>query len=141
MARSKHSTTAQHILEDRIHMIMNLCLACTPRWEILQIVSKEKWRVSDRTIDSYITKARERIVATKIPEKEEWIKEAKARYEDLYKQSHNVGDYGECRRILDSMGKMFGFEVTNINANIIGITMEDLHREADEWEAEQEKGK
>ena len=95
--------------EKRIDLICEMIIKGLTRSQMIQYVSKKTdWNVSDRQVDTYISEAKEKIKNSENDKGFE-IKKAKMRLEKLYQKNESVEDYKECRAIIESMAKLFGW--------------------------------
>ena len=95
--------------EKRIDLICEMIIKGLTRSQMIQYVSKKTdWNLSDRQVDTYISEAKEKIKNSENDKGFE-IKKAKMRLEKLYQKNESVEDYKECRAIIESMAKLFGW--------------------------------
>ena len=95
--------------EKRIDLICEMLIKGLTRSQMLQYVSKKTdWNLSDRQVDTYISEAKEKIKNSENDKVFE-IKKAKMRLEKLYQKNESIEDYKECRALIESMAKLFGW--------------------------------
>lgn len=111
MSEKKRRKSSKAVMMERIDIILKLRLAMYGYTEICQYITENyKWKVCERTIERYIELADKEIEKTRIPERIEWMKQAKARLDALYKDAYDEGKKTECRRLIESINKVLGFE-------------------------------
>ena len=119
--------------EQRIDLICEMLIKGLTRSQMIQYVSKKTdWNISDRQVDTYISEAKEKIRNSE-NDKDFEIKKAKMRLEKLYQKNESIEDYKECRALIDTMAKLFGWiepkkiEVDqNTNHKIEGFSIKDI---------------
>ena len=95
--------------EKRIDLICEMIIKGLTRSQMIQYVSKKTdWNLSDRQVDTYISEAKEKIKNSENDKGFE-IKKAKMRLEKLYQKNESIEDYKECRALIESMAKLFGW--------------------------------
>jgi hypothetical protein len=94
----------------RVAQILPLVLDGASEREILRFVAeKTNWsHVSERTVDNYIARAREQIIAEAGKDAELHFAKAMARYERLFWRASLKGDLGQCRLIQEAINKLLG---------------------------------
>ena len=96
-------------IEKLLQTIMALMCQGANRQDILQFASERtEWRVSERSVDSYIERAREMIRSNADFDPAEEIGKARARYEDLYRNSHKDQDWKTCLSIQREVTEFLG---------------------------------
>ena len=75
-----------------------------------------EWKISSRQLDTYILKAKGQLQNTYGQEYRETIlSNHLAQLEDLYRKNYSIGDFRECRSIIESRNKLLGLnEATKI---------------------------
>ena len=116
--------TYQNELEQRIEVVMTLLSRFMNRQQILQYASKKTdWDVSSRTIDDYISKAKEKLREKEDPEQ---IRGKIYRnFEMLFKKNLENEDFRECRNVLESIAKLTGANEPEEISTQIKISFED----------------
>ena len=113
MSKENKSNNAEY--KRRINELFNMLLNGLARHEILQYVSdKAKWGVDERQIDRYIFEARKLFEQYAKEDRDDFIKESKARLHDLYKLNKVKKDYKECRLCIETKNKVLGYEKLNV---------------------------
>jgi hypothetical protein len=113
---------------NRVEFIKKLRLAWYSFSDILINAKVKKWKISSDGILYYIAKADKEIKEYKKSDMPKWIKECEQKLIQLYLTNFQIGDFAECRRVLDTANKILGFEklkveidkteTTTINVNI-----------------------
>ena len=107
MADKEKSTDFEK--EKRIDVICELLIKGLTRGQMCQYVSKKTdWNISDRQVDRYIEEAKEKIKNSDNDKGFE-IQRAKRRLEKLYIKNEDIEDFKECRAIIDTSAKLFGW--------------------------------
>ena len=94
-------------LEKRVQSIAALMCQGATRPDILQFAAST-WGVPKRSIDTYIEKARQLIRSNADFDPAEEIGKARARYEDLYRNSHKNQDWKTCLSIQREVTEFLG---------------------------------
>ena len=94
----------------RVAQILPLVLDGASEREILRFVAeKTNWsQVSERTIENYIARAREQIIAEAGKDGEIHFAKALARFERLFWRASVKSDLGQCRLIEEAIIKLLG---------------------------------
>jgi hypothetical protein len=102
--------TNRGAIAGRVAQILPLVLDGASEREILRFVAeKTNWGyVSERTIENYIARAREQIVAEAGKDAEIHFAKALARFERLYWRASAKGDIGQCRHIQEAINRLLG---------------------------------
>ena len=97
-------------LENRVAQVTDLLLKGATREIILQYASnpRQNWQVSDRMIDNYMAKAREKIESSGAFDRDFEIAKSNARFEYLYMQSVGGKDFKTARAVEVDRGKLLG---------------------------------
>ena len=107
MADKENSTDFEK--EKRIDVICELLIKGLTRGQMCQYVSKKTdWNISDRQVDRYIEEAKQKIKNSDNDKGFE-IQRAKRRLEKLYIKNEDIEDFKECRAIIDTYAKLFGW--------------------------------
>ena len=107
MADKEKSTDFEK--EKRIDVICELLIKGLTRGQMCQYVSKKTdWNISDRQVDRYVEEAKEKIKNSDNDKGFE-IQRAKRRLEKLYIKNEEIEDYKECRALIDTSAKLFGW--------------------------------
>lgn len=107
MADKEKSTDFEK--EKRIDVICELLIKGLTRGQMCQYVSKKTdWNISERQVDRYIEEAKEKIKNSDNDKGFE-IQRAKRRLEKLYIKNEEIEDYKECRALIDTSAKLFGW--------------------------------
>ena len=72
------------------------------------VSSKTDWGISARQLDNYISEAKQKIKNSDNDKGFE-IQRAKRRLEKLYIKNEDIEDFKECRAIIDTSAKLFGW--------------------------------
>ena len=86
------------------------------RHEILQ--NAAKWHMSNRVIDEYIARAKEKIMETNTATVEENTAVITRNIWRIFRLAMHVGDIGEANRALMNLAKVKGVGVINVSAVI-----------------------
>lgn len=97
-------------VERRVTDIYTLRLACASHEYIVRYAS-EKWGVSERQVESYITKAIEKEKEEGKQVRENELIKAIKRLEDIYFKAYALQNYSECRLITKDMADLLGLRV------------------------------
>jgi hypothetical protein len=94
----------------RVAQILPLVIDGASTQEIVRFVTeKTSWgHVSRRTVENYIARAREQIIASSADEAAWHAAEALARYERLYWRASVKGDLGQCRQVEEAIVRLLG---------------------------------
>lgn len=135
------STNAE--IELRISTISEMVVKGYTRDKIIRYASAE-WKVSERTTDTYLKKAWDKIHKSTNYDLKQEVTLQRARFEDLYSKNYNIQDYRECRQVLDSLAKLLGVnkpdqhEIDTNNKHSFEVTPEIVDKVfkayEDEWE-------
>ena len=117
MPKEEKSTSFEK--DKRIDVVCELLVSGASRSQMIQYVAKKtEWNLSSRQIDQYISYAKEKIKNSDIDKGFE-IQRAKLRLEKLYKKNESNEDCKECRALIESMAKLFGWnEAEKVDGNI-----------------------
>ena len=118
MADKEKSTDFEK--EKRIDVICELLIKGLTRGQMCQYVSKKTdWNISDRQVDRYVEEAKEKIKNSDNDKGFE-IQRAKRRLEKLYIKNEDIEDFKECRAIIDTSAKLFGWnEAEKHDVNVL----------------------
>ena len=95
--------------DQRVDLVCEFLIKGLTRAQMLQYISKKTtWNVVDRQVDNYISSAKKKIKGSDIDRDFE-IKKAMRRLENLYVKNEKNEDYRECRTVIESMAKLFGW--------------------------------
>ena len=94
-------------VEKRIEEIAEILTRGGNRQDIIRYCA-EKHDIGERQADNYIGRAWETIKESAEKDRDRNINLAIRRYEDLYRRSHKVQDYRECRQVISDMVKLLG---------------------------------
>ena len=119
----------------RVEQILPLVLDGASKREIFRFVAeKTSWgHVSTRTIENYIFRAREQIIAAADKDAAEHYAKALARYERLYWRASAKGDLGQCRQIEEAIVRLLGLaapqrsERSGVGGEPVKIVVEYVH--------------
>ena len=98
--------SSKHIVNQRINEVVNMLILGYNRDLILQNTSNV-WKVSDRQIDTYISKARTLIEQSVKKQVAYDYAKAVRRYEELYRLSIEKKDYKTACRVLKTVYSYF----------------------------------
>lgn len=105
----KEEKSSDFEFERRIDIVCEMLIKGLTRSQMLQYVSKKTdWNISDRQVDTYIYEAKEKIKNSDNDKGFE-IQRAKRRLEKLYQKNEAIEDFKECRAIIDTSAKLFGW--------------------------------
>jgi len=107
--KKRHKCTAVQIA-NRVEIIKKMRLAEYGLYDILKNSIVKKWKVSEPTVVTYISQADKQIKEYKRSDMPKWIKECEQRLKQLFLVNFQIGEYAECRRVLDTANKILGFE-------------------------------
>lgn len=119
MAKEEKATEIEK--EKRIDIVCELLIKGLTTSQMFRYVSeKTKWGISSRQLDNYISEAKQKIRNSDDRDKGFEIQRAKRRLESLYRKSEEIEDLRECRAIIETSAKLFGWNeaVKTINENI-----------------------
>lgn len=119
MAKEEKATEIEK--EKRIDIVCELLIKGLTTSQMFRYVSeKTKWGISSRQLDNYISEAKQKIRNSDDSDKGFEIQRAKRRLESLYRKSEEIEDLRECRAIIETSAKLFGWNeaVKTINENI-----------------------
>ena len=119
MAKEEKATEIEK--EKRIVIVCELLIKGLTTSQMFRYVSeKTKWGISSRQLDNYISEAKQKIRNSEDSDKGFEIQRAKRRLESLYRKSEEIEDLRECRAIIETSAKLFGWNeaVKTINENI-----------------------
>ena len=119
MAKEEKATEIEK--EKRIDIVCELLIKGLTTSQMFRYVSeKTKWGISSRQLDNYISEAKQKIRNSDDIDKGFEIQRAKRRLESLYRKSEEIEDLRECRAIIETSAKLFGWNeaVKTINENI-----------------------
>ena len=119
MAKEEKATEIEK--EKRIDIVCELLIKGLTTSQMFRYVSeKTKWGISSRQLDNYISEAKQKIRNSDDNDKGFEIQRAKRRLEALYRKSEEIEDLRECRAIIETSAKLFGWNeaVKTINENI-----------------------
>jgi hypothetical protein len=133
--KKKKSTKVE--IENREYLVYRMLLSGMTRMEIMQNDAVKAWGLEERQIDNYIAAAKEQIAAIAIPKREEFMKDAIAKLDDLYRLNIANELTNECRLCISTKNKILGFENTTLtHAGSIELvtttTPEQRQKEIDE---------
>ena len=95
--------------EERIDIVCEFLIKGLTRGQMFQYVSnKTEWNITQRQLDNYIAEAKEKIKNSDTDKGFE-IQRAKKRLEKLYVKNESLEDYKECRALIDTSAKLFGW--------------------------------
>jgi hypothetical protein len=102
--------TNRGAIAQRVAQILPLVLDGASEREIFRFVAeKTSWgHVSERTIENYIARAREQIIAEAGKDAEVHFAKSMARFERLYWRASTKGDLGQCRLIQEAIIRLLG---------------------------------
>ena len=101
----KEATSAE--VELRTSTVAEMINKGQGRQKICRFASEE-WKISDRQIDRYISKAWDKIEKNTDFDIKQELKLQRARFEDLFQKNYTIQDYREARQVLDSIAKLLG---------------------------------
>jgi hypothetical protein len=126
--RAKNSKATAIMVQERVAYIQRLRLHEYTGGDILKLSKVKRWGIKQDAIYAYIAQADKNIREYKKSDLPKWLKECEQKLRELYLHNFLIGDYGECRRVLDTANKILGFEklklqvekteTQNININI-----------------------
>ena len=110
--------------EQRIDLVCEFLIKGLTTAQMFRYVSsKTDWGISARQLDNYISEAKQKIKNSDNDKGFE-IQRAKKRLEKLYVKNESLEDYKECRALIDTSAKLFGWnepEEKNINIKTFDI--------------------
>lgn len=108
----------------RVDQVAELVLAGLSRSEILRYVSeKTDWGVSERTVDTYLARANEKLQAEGKRDRAAEFGKALARLETLYRKALTGNNYKTCLSIQKEIAQLMALH----QQPETGITMDDIH--------------
>ena len=108
-------------IEIRIATLYEMVVKGCSRAYIVRYCS-ENYKISERHVDTYLSKVKDLIQKTYGQEyKETILSNHLAQLENLYEKNYTIEDFRECRNIIDSRNKLLGLNAPNrIEAEIKG---------------------
>lgn len=95
----------------RINIVYQLLTQGLTYNEIFRhLTEKEGLDITSRTADNYIREAYKTIEQEQTKDRERIRHESSHKLQDLYKKNYMSGNYAECRRIIDTLGKINGLQ-------------------------------
>ena len=95
--------------EQRIDLVCEFLIKGLTTAQMFRYVSsKTDWGISARQLDNYISEAKQKIKNSDNDKGFE-IQRAKRRLEKLYIKNEDIEDFKECRAIIDTSAKLFGW--------------------------------
>ncbi|MGV4404945.1 hypothetical protein ACQ1PF_07935 [Ornithobacterium rhinotracheale] len=117
MEKGKVKATSVEV-EERIELTAKLLLRGKSYSEIVRLYAK-KYDLAPRTVDNYIRRAKEKIKSIADIEKDYEMAKAFLQLDELYTKNMEIEDFRECRAIIESKSKLFGWaEAQKIDINI-----------------------
>lgn len=120
MAKEEKATDIEK--EKRIDIVCELLIKGLTTSQMFRYVSeKTKWGISSRQLDNYISEAKQKIRNSDDNDKGFEIQRAKRRLEGLYRKSEEIEDFKECRAVIETSAKLFGWneaEKIDVNASV-----------------------
>jgi hypothetical protein len=111
MGKDKPKSTNAEI-ETRINKVYDLLVNGASRAQIIQYASdKAKWEVTDRQIDTYISKANERLITLGKTHRETELGRAIARLNNLYFLSITMQNYNVALGVQREINKLLGLSL------------------------------
>ena len=95
--------------EQRIDLVCEFLIKGLTTAQMFRYVSsKTDWGISSRQLDNYISEAKQKIKNSDNDKGFE-IQRAKRRLENLYVKNEGFEDFKECRAIIETSAKLFGW--------------------------------
>ena len=95
--------------EQRIDLVCEFLIKGLTTSQMFRYVSSNTdWGISARQLDNYISEAKQKIKNSDNDKGFE-IQRAKRRLEKLYTKNEDIEDFKECRAIIDTSAKLFGW--------------------------------
>lgn len=113
--------------EERVSIVYTMLLDGYTRSEILK--AGKEWKVSDRTIDDYIAKAKEEILEVNKDDRAENMSIVLKNLWNLYHKSQLIAEFGDAHRILMSIAKLQGLEETVIHHTVSERPLQQMSKE------------
>lgn len=105
----KEDKASEFELEKRIDIVCEMLIKGLSNSQMFRYVSeKTNWGVSTRQVENYIATAKGKIKNSDNDKGFE-IQRAKRRLEKLYQKNESIEDFKECRAIIDTSAKLFGW--------------------------------
>ena len=103
----------------RTQIIYELLLNGCTRSEVIQNITDEHpdIKVSIRQIDNYIKRAKEELYSDYEENKKKWLNKSKKRLNALYRKNMDNKDLKECRSIIETENKVFGYEKSTLEVS------------------------
>lgn len=120
-ARADKVKSSKAELDLVLETVIEMIIKGHTRTDIIRHFQKDENKInakSERSVDYYISNAREEIKKRFEPQKEALIALAVMRYEDLYKKNYQIQDFRECRSVQDSLNKITGISVDKTELTI-----------------------
>lgn len=106
--------------EKRINTVSELLIKGITRAQMFKYVqTKTDWNISLNMLDRYIAEAKD-LIKSSDNDKGFEIQRAKIRLEGLYRKSEEIEDFKECRAVIETSAKLFGWNeaIKTVNENI-----------------------
>jgi len=114
------STEAE--IELRVSTIYEMVVKGASRKYIVRYCS-EKYNISSRQVDTYLSRVNEEIKLTfGLEYKERIVEKHLAQLDDLYVKNYTIEDFRECRNLIESKSKLLGLnepEKKSISQNLL----------------------
>ena len=124
--------------EQRIDLVCEFLIKGLSRSQMFKYVqNKTKWGISLNMLDRYVAEAKEKIKNSDNDKGFE-IQRAKRRLEKLYIKNEDIEDFKECRAIIDTSAKLFGWnEAEKHDVNVkADFDITKLYKSEDQPEVE-----
>jgi hypothetical protein len=95
-------------MESRVNLIYQRLLLRQNRGQILQFAAKAWGEIGDRTVDSYIKKARDLLLKDLSEDRKAVLAEHIATRNQLFQKAYAASKFQTCIQILDSTAKLQG---------------------------------
>jgi hypothetical protein len=86
----------------------------------------EKYGLSSRQVDRYIAHCYRELDRQLLDQVDVWRKKKKKQLEGLYNKALREKDYQECRQIITTENKIFGYEQIKVEHNINGVLLQKI---------------
>ena len=107
--RAKKSTIPE--MDARINCVYDLLLKGVSNTQIKRYAAEE-WSVAERTVETYIQRARDLQRLDAELERPQWLAQAVAKLQELERRASENGNYFAAMRAIELQAKLFRFEMS-----------------------------
>ena len=103
--------STQSEIDGRINTVYKLLLEGNSRTQILQYGS-EAWEISERQVETYIARARDRQRLDAELERPEWLHESLCALKDIQRKATNKSQYSTALKAIELQARLLRFEMS-----------------------------